>query len=904
MLITRGGHSTQYYLYAAITCKVRYPSQSGPYLDSPALQFSMQAAGAPPSAPPSADATRTRGPSRGAAAAVSRPRPSLSPAASSAQPTAGAAAAATTTAAGSQRQPPLSSNPALQALQPQQQVVVGGGGGGDQATQKQLGGETKPAAAVDGPANSASSDFIPLGSSSSVASTAATTAPNKPAASGEAARGTPSEFVVVSAFSKKKEDVKLSTDHIAWIIVDLQRSMVISRNVVVLISQEGSTPVENMTQEDSYRTSVGSALSLSDALCQLTIQVQHIVEKEICMITAGEWADSMLLPRDTSLQPVMPHVNLLKKCSSAYNKDFPNLNAILDQLSIERDSSTCPFSALDICLTISKVLFHMTKEGHHFYLEKPTPPEAQIQQRNNFYPQNAEAPAPESIVKLRGLPWQATDRDIESFFNGLHIVKGHGIRIILNQHGRPSGEAYVEFTNELDAEKALARNKQHMAHRYIEIFKATRAELTRALAPKAPNIASSFAVLSALCDPTTDYNYQGVLRLRGLPFSASTEDIQQFFMGFDVQPQNVHIMQNADGRNTGDAYVEFSTEDLATRALLSRNKAVLGNRYIELFRCTKGELLSILEHKMGGIYGMYAALGASSGTDPNSSEGGGRKNEMVCVRVRGLPYSATEHDIVNFFSGLTIATNGIHFVFNENERPSGEAYVEFATEEDAQRAMAKHKEQILNRYIEVFRCSKSEVQWVLNGRSRIPNQRFLSYGTPGLMGLYSYPPSFQGLYGGWPPSQIPPDYGLPMFPQFNPTFPQQTSPDTQNYYSYFPQPVSSDPSLLAHASPTQPAEDGISSQQLVLLQQLCLAGCVVRIRGLPFSATPNDVAVFFNGYDILRQTIHIQAPDGRPNGDCLVAFSSPQEASRAVHERNNAMMGSRRYLELSLASSI
>ena len=43
---------------------------------------------------------------------------------------------------------------------------------------------------------------------------------------------------------------------------------------------------------------------------------------------------------------------------------------------------------------------------------------------------------------------------------------------------------------------------------------------------------------------------------------------------------------------------------------------------------------------------------------------------------------------------------GIHFTFVRDGRPSGEAYIELATEEDTEKALAKNKQHMGKRYIE------------------------------------------------------------------------------------------------------------------------------------------------------------------------------------------------------------
>lgn len=46
-------------------------------------------------------------------------------------------------------------------------------------------------------------------------------------------------------------------------------------------------------------------------------------------------------------------------------------------------------------------------------------------------------------------------------------------------------------------------------------------------------------------------------------------------------------------------------------------------------------------------------------------------------------------------------------------RPSGEAYVEFETEEDYKKGLDCHKKNLGNRYIEVFPSKRQEMDWMV-----------------------------------------------------------------------------------------------------------------------------------------------------------------------------------------------
>lgn len=56
--------------------------------------------------------------------------------------------------------------------------------------------------------------------------------------------------------------------------------------------------------------------------------------------------------------------------------------------------------------------------------------------------------------------------------------------------------------------------------------------------------------------------------------------------------------------------------------------------------------------------------------------------------------------------------DGILFVKRPDGRATGDAFVLFASETDAPKALTRHRESIGNRYIELFRSTTAEVQQV------------------------------------------------------------------------------------------------------------------------------------------------------------------------------------------------
>lgn len=196
-------------------------------------------------------------------------------------------------------------------------------------------------------------------------------------------------------------------------------------------------------------------------------------------------------------------------------------------------------------------------------------------------------------VRLRGLPFDCEDLDIIKFFVGLDIVDC----LLVHKNGRFSGEAFVVFPSTMQAEFALHRNRQNMGRRYVEVFRCKKQEYYSAVASEV-NQGGFFDSEYRHSPPPprpkkpaedkSSMDYTEVLKLRGLPYSATIEDIIKFFVEYELTEDNVHIAYRSDGKATGEAFVEFPTAEVAKTAMC-KDKMTIGTRYVELFPSTPEE---------------------------------------------------------------------------------------------------------------------------------------------------------------------------------------------------------------------------------------------------------------------------------------------------------------------------
>ena len=139
--------------------------------------------------------------------------------------------------------------------------------------------------------------------------------------------------------------------------------------------------------------------------------------------------------------------------------------------------------------------------------------------------------------------------------------------------------------------------------------------------------------------------HQFALHLRGLPWSATLEQISEFMEG-RAQPEDCYICLNRDGRASGEAYVGFANMD-DFQFGKGKHRQNMGSRYIEVYESSVQDM----EREMG-VQGGHDSYGYGGGDGyGDGGDGGGAYESDWCVKMRGLPFQASEHDIRDFFQG-------------------------------------------------------------------------------------------------------------------------------------------------------------------------------------------------------------------------------------------------------------
>ncbi|CAA2998430.1 heterogeneous nuclear ribonucleo F [Olea europaea subsp. europaea] len=285
--------------------------------------------------------------------------------------------------------------------------------------------------------------------------------------------------------------------------------------------------------------------------------------------------------------------------------------------------------------------------------------------------------------------------EIVDFFHDLDVVDV----LFVHKGAKSTGEAYCVLGYPLQIDFALKRNRETIGRRYVEVFQSRKDDYYKAIANEVYDSQGGLfhrgVPKAGSFDDSKDLaEYTGILRLRGLPYTASKEDIMDFFRDFVLSESKIRMIVNSEGRPTGEAFVEFaSAED--SKAAMSKDRMTLKYRYIELFPSSHEELEEA----------------ASSGRLLTKSfEGKDMGEPTTILRMRGLPFSAGKSDILDFFKNATLSEETIHITYNFDGRPTGEAFVEFANVDDAKAALAKDRMTLGSRYIELFPASLDELK--------------------------------------------------------------------------------------------------------------------------------------------------------------------------------------------------
>ncbi|TSK20253.1 Epithelial splicing regulatory protein 1 [Bagarius yarrelli] len=601
--------------------------------------------------------------------------------------------------------------------------------------------------------------------------------------------------------SDEKEIVQL-----LWQVLNLSNKETGAVNEVLVKPESVELTEECREVSGLSDAALSTAVPLEQALNQFNQRLQSEIspssETSFCICTDGQLhLRQVLHPEASSKNIPLPDCffsffDLRKE----FKKQFPSvdlkeldLTFMADYLNVKVDSAT-DFTALKVHQMSSIALALISESACKVFSR----PEKVNEKFETGTCSKMERIDDNTVIRARGLPWQSSDQDVARFFRGLNIAKG-GAALCLNAQGRRNGEALVRFESEEHRDLALQRHKHHMGSRYIEVYKATGEDFLKIAGGTSNEVAKFLS-----------RENQVIVRMRGLPFTATAEQVLHFFSPscpVTGGTEGVLFVRFPDGRPTGDAFVLFSCEEYAENAL-KKHKEILGKRYIELFKSTAAEVQQVLNRYSSAPLIPVAPspilplVPQPAFVPPTVAIPGTRD----CLRLRGLPYDATVQDILLFLGEYTadIKPHGVHMVLNQQGRPSGDAFIQMRSAESAHAAAQRcHKRSMKERYVEVFACSAQEMNVVLMGgslsRSGLSPPPCLSPAS------YSFPAGAVLPAGAMlPATAVLPVEAAALYPSQFLLSPRPIAPATfyqannqmyVNYTTYYPSPPGSPPNV-------------------------------------------------------------------------------------------------------------
>ncbi|XP_063971755.1 epithelial splicing regulatory protein 2-like isoform X1 [Lytechinus pictus] len=729
-------------------------------------------------------------------------------------------------------------------------------------------------------------------------------------------------LVIVFCTTAGRRGALLGTDEedlvlLVSVVVDVETNKVVKFNQNYIRPENSELSEELCTTLNIRPEVITGAANLSRVIAEfdnyLTTELVGEDGKTFCLLTDGQLhVRQCLHPQTINKGIAIPdYFYSFFDLRKEFRRKYPNAPHITDvkdmatYLKIDVGNFNYTETGIDECRTMASIVTKMISDHHRFikpdYVTKKYEP--------GTYDKTDSIPD-DTAVKARGLPWQASDRDVFRFFKGLNIARG-GVALCLNTHGRRNGEVMVHFESSEQRDMALQRHKHNLGKRYVEVFKATGDEFIR--------VAAGTSKEATLFLARDDGHI--IVRMRGLPFKIEEKDVVEFF-GPDIPlaggEDGILFVKHKSGKMTGDAFVLFGSEDAVTKAL-SKHREYLKNRYIEIFRSTTAEVQQVLsrvqsEPIMPDIPQqpimpptmIPIPIHAMPPPPPQHFITAGVMRD--CIRMRGLPYNASIEDIMNFLGEAAqyIRPHGVHMVLNLQGKPNGEAFIQMTSADRAcLAAQTCHMKYMRERYVEVMQCSGDEMQMVLtsgirNEKAPQPQINAISPTTP----IHYPPPPHHPHAQLTHPGQMPP-VSAGMMPSM-PHIPGHASPHAaavaaaaaghpqlppgatflhQQQLMYvhpgFPSPPVSP---TGHQLYYPGATTGTNSAAAAFAA--AQSNAMIRLRGLHTGATAQDVAKFFQGYGVPPESVQVSQ-----NGEAVVPFSSQDIAVRALQDRQRQFAG-------------
>ncbi|CAB1354346.1 unnamed protein product [Coregonus sp. 'balchen'] len=448
----------------------------------------------------------------------------------------------------------------------------------------------------------------------------------------------------------------------------------------------------------------------------------------------------------------------------------------------------------------------------------------------------------EFCVYLKGLPYEAVNKQICEFFKNLDIVEDR-IYIAYGPTGRATGEGFVQLKNEMDYKVALGCHMQYMGSRFIQVHPISK----KAMFEKIDSIRQRMQGGDKKNNSESGKIPRNCAHISNIPYNVSKKDVRLFLEGIAVFEESLKVLVDSCGNGLGQAVVQFRAEEDALNAeRLHRQKLNGRDAFVHLV--TFEQMKEIERNPPPQVKRGQKFQGNSQG------QAHGHAQAQNPVQAEAHPFVGMTGEEFNFlrntvgnlgsgpFAQFTVPGNGL---VGPPPLPPLAASLE-------------------------------------NVALSIPPPMVAGH----LPGAVLAPPSFRPGSNHGPPGFGPEGFrGMPPFDNGS----RKIGGDNNNNRG-----GGQGRSEGGPQSALGPGPDPLRGQST--------GGpgnprgpTIVKIQNMPFTVTVDEILDFFYGYQVLPGSVCQQFSEkGLPTGEAMVAFESHEEASSAVLDLNDRPIGARK----------
>ncbi|XP_051017564.1 probable RNA-binding protein 19 [Acomys russatus] len=196
-------------------------------------------------------------------------------------------------------------------------------------------------------------------------------------------------------------------------------------------------------------------------------------------------------------------------------------------------------------------------------------------------PASQKEPTTPYTVKLRGAPFNVTEKNVMEFLAPLKPV---AIRIVRNAHGNKTGYVFVDLSSEEEVKKALKCNREYMGGRYIEVFREKQAPTAHG--PSKSSTTPWQGRTLGEHEEEEDLADSGRLFVRNLSYTSSEEDLEKLFSAYGPLSELHYPIDSLTKKPKGFAFVTFMFPEHAVKAYAEVDGQVFQGRMLHVLPST------------------------------------------------------------------------------------------------------------------------------------------------------------------------------------------------------------------------------------------------------------------------------------------------------------------------------